>query len=193
MKNQALKKCESKTKRKGTPCQNPAGFRTDHLGEGRCYLHGGNVKGGPPENKKAVTFGIYGDCLFEEEKKIWHKIEIKTLDDQIRLVSLQLLRAMKAQKHYLRVKEEVEKVGDDLELQELMIEAGMGPMGPVNVKRIIKRKRDFTYEIDRLSGRLGDLISKNAQLKGDEMNAKERARLIKTALEEIEKNADGID
>ena len=193
MRNQALKKCESKTKRKGTPCQNPAGFRTDHLGEGRCFLHGGSSKGGPINNKHALSCGIYTDALFEDEKKVWHKIDIKTLDDQIRIVALQLYRATIAQKHYLRVKEEAERIGDNLELHELMIEAGMGPMGPVNVKRIIKRKRDFTYEIDRLSGRLGDLISKNAQLKGDEMNAKERARLIKTALEEIEKNADGID
>lgn len=26
----------------GEPCQNRAGFRTDHLGEGRCYIHGGD-------------------------------------------------------------------------------------------------------------------------------------------------------
>jgi hypothetical protein len=26
---------------KGTPCRNPAGFKTPHLGEGRCYQHGG--------------------------------------------------------------------------------------------------------------------------------------------------------
>ena len=34
-------KCESPTKRTDYPCRNPAGFRTDHPGAGRCYLHGG--------------------------------------------------------------------------------------------------------------------------------------------------------
>lgn len=33
-------KCGAKTK-SGKPCDHPAGFRTDHPGSGRCYLHGG--------------------------------------------------------------------------------------------------------------------------------------------------------
>lgn len=33
--------CGATTKRKGTPCSKPAGWRTDHAGVGRCYLHGG--------------------------------------------------------------------------------------------------------------------------------------------------------
>jgi len=34
-------KCGSKTKSGGF-CKNPAGFKTNHPGEGRCHLHGGN-------------------------------------------------------------------------------------------------------------------------------------------------------
>lgn len=30
-------------KRQDKRCQNPAGFRTDHRGQGRCYLHGGRT------------------------------------------------------------------------------------------------------------------------------------------------------
>ena len=33
-------RCAAKT-RSGTPCQNPAGMRTEHVGYGTCYLHGG--------------------------------------------------------------------------------------------------------------------------------------------------------
>jgi nucleotide-binding universal stress UspA family protein len=33
-------KCGAKTK-SGRPCQNTAGKKTDHVGEGRCWLHGG--------------------------------------------------------------------------------------------------------------------------------------------------------
>lgn len=36
-------KCGANTKRGGI-CGNPAGMKTDHLGEGRCYMHGGNSK-----------------------------------------------------------------------------------------------------------------------------------------------------
>lgn len=41
---QAGPRCERITK-KGTPCKNPAGMRTDHLGYGRCANHGGNAPG----------------------------------------------------------------------------------------------------------------------------------------------------
>lgn len=34
--------CGART-RAGEPCQNVAGFRTDHVGEGKCYLHGGRT------------------------------------------------------------------------------------------------------------------------------------------------------
>lgn len=40
-------KCGAETKSKGTPCTKPAGWRTDHTGEGRCYLHGGAT---PPKS-----------------------------------------------------------------------------------------------------------------------------------------------
>lgn len=35
-------RCGAK-KRDGKPCQHWAGFRTDHFGEGRCYMHGGRT------------------------------------------------------------------------------------------------------------------------------------------------------
>jgi hypothetical protein len=36
----ASPKCGAKT-RAGSPCRQPAGFKTDHVGQGRCNLHGG--------------------------------------------------------------------------------------------------------------------------------------------------------
>jgi hypothetical protein len=41
-------KCGAKGKTTGNPCRNPAGFKTDHVGAGRCHLHGG----GTPDGKK---------------------------------------------------------------------------------------------------------------------------------------------
>ncbi len=37
----STKTCGAKT-RAGTPCRHPAGWGTDHVGEGRCKLHGGS-------------------------------------------------------------------------------------------------------------------------------------------------------
>lgn len=35
-----MSECGAKTRANGS-CKNPAGMRTDHLGQGKCYLHGG--------------------------------------------------------------------------------------------------------------------------------------------------------
>ena len=35
--------CGAEGKRGGGPCRHPAGFRTDHPGSGRCWLHGGRT------------------------------------------------------------------------------------------------------------------------------------------------------
>ena len=40
-------RCGSKRKNGRPPCRNVAGFRTDHPGMGRCFLHGGNIPAGP--------------------------------------------------------------------------------------------------------------------------------------------------
>lgn len=40
-------------------CANPAGFRTDHVHEGRCYLHGGGSKTANKGNNYAETHGMH--------------------------------------------------------------------------------------------------------------------------------------
>ena len=42
-------------------CANKAGFRTDHVGDGRCYLHGGGSKTANKGNNYAETHGLYAD------------------------------------------------------------------------------------------------------------------------------------
>lgn len=42
-------------------CANKAGFRTDHVSEGRCYLHGGGSKTANKGNNNAETHGLYSD------------------------------------------------------------------------------------------------------------------------------------
>lgn len=60
--------CGARTKA-GTPCTHPKGFRTNHLGSGRCYLHGGKstgprtVDGKQRSRMNAKTHGLYGQIL----------------------------------------------------------------------------------------------------------------------------------
>lgn len=42
-------------------CANKAGFRTTHLGDGKCYLHGGCSSAANEGNTHAETHGIYTD------------------------------------------------------------------------------------------------------------------------------------
>lgn len=54
------KNCNARTKRR-TYCKNPAGFKTDHVGKGRCHLHGGNApKGTEHYNFKDGLRSKYG-------------------------------------------------------------------------------------------------------------------------------------
>lgn len=46
--------CGAKT-RAGTPCKNVAGYKTDHVGEGRCHLHGGKSPGAPLKHGRYAT------------------------------------------------------------------------------------------------------------------------------------------
>jgi hypothetical protein len=60
--------CNAHIRRKRVPdewdqdegfCANKAGFRTDHVGEGRCYLHGGGSKSANKGNNHRETHGLY--------------------------------------------------------------------------------------------------------------------------------------
>lgn len=48
-------------------CKMPAGFRTDHLGNGRCYLHGGRAG-------RSITHGLYSEKLKSNLKAEYDKM-----------------------------------------------------------------------------------------------------------------------
>jgi len=63
------RRCGAKT-RAGTPCQQKAGWGTDHVGTGRCKLHGGKSTGAPQGNKNALKHGRYTREAREERKNM---------------------------------------------------------------------------------------------------------------------------
>lgn len=67
-------------------CEHPAGFRTDHAGDGRCYLHGGASKSVNEGNTYAEKHGLYTQrqTYYEErspEESAWIDAVIESLLD----------------------------------------------------------------------------------------------------------------
>lgn len=92
--------CDAKT-RFGTPCKHPPGWGTDHVGTGRCKLHGGASPGAPKGNKNAVTTGereaVWLDVLPADEQQVYRVIDtdkLKQLDDEIRLTTIRERRML---------------------------------------------------------------------------------------------------
>lgn len=97
--------CGAKT-RAGTPCKQKAGWGTNHVGEGKCKLHGG-ASTGPRDkskmlnNKNGVSTheneSIVFDSLDDDEMDLLNQIDLdklKQLDNEIKLVDIRLRRMM---------------------------------------------------------------------------------------------------
>jgi uncharacterized protein YjcR len=124
-------KCGRKT-RIGGKCKNAAGFKTLHVGQGACYLHGGASTGAPKGNKNALVTGeyetLYLSTLLPPEKKLYSKIEVlpqPQCENSIRLASIREHRIM------IRIKRAEETAGKDqgLALAKSTTEQGMEPKG----------------------------------------------------------------
>lgn len=102
--------CGAKT-REGTPCKQRAGWGTDHVGEGRCKLHGGKSTGAPKQNKNAEKHGLFTKYLPEETKELAESIiDINYLDLLWQQITLQYAAIIRSQKiMYVKDKEEMIK------------------------------------------------------------------------------------
>ena len=133
---------------------------------GRCALHGGKSTGArnphrPEGNSNGLTHGIYSQRLTKDETKLWPKIPVGTLEDEIKLARLQLRRALNA---WSNAKEHIQ---GGLETAEVKVTAGTTETS----KSITRKRPDFWTLIDRLLGRVGKLEQQRAGLKLREVEA----------------------
>lgn len=79
--------CGAKT-RAGGACKAPA------MGNGRCRVHGGKSTGPKDQtgNTNAVKHGFYSDALTSDERVLYERAEVGSLDDEIRLARVKLHR-----------------------------------------------------------------------------------------------------
>lgn len=119
----ALPFCGAKT-RAGTPCKRPAGWGTDHVGTGRCKLHGGKSTGPKNQrgNKNALKTGeyesIFVDVLDPDERGLYAQMKVEVaaqLDEEIRLITIRERRMMQ---RIARLKEVEMTVVEESETEE---------------------------------------------------------------------------
>lgn len=75
------------TTRNGTPCTHGQGFRTDHVGWGRCWLHGGknqsSITHGQTRRSKQATLGERIDALLTDPDLLRVDKELALLKDHV--------------------------------------------------------------------------------------------------------------
>lgn len=127
--------CGAKT-RSGTPCKRPP------LAEKtRCRLHGG----ASISNQNAKTHGIYASTLTESEREQWNDVQIGSIDEELKLCRLRLVRALKAENEN----------GAKPELDEVTVKTSKsgGTLG--GEKKF--RRRDYVGIIDKIMARIESL------------------------------------
>lgn len=161
--------CGAKT-RSGHTCKNSA------MANGRCRLHGGKSTGPKNNhgNQNAKKHGIYAKFITDDEWQAVEKSELDTLNDELRLCKVRLLRALQAENKQGNLGDEA------LELIRKTVEPpiiGGVPIMPDDdddMAEIVKKsfeKRDYNSIIDRLIGRIQsltvtrqDLVSKSIDI-----------------------------
>ena len=149
--------CGAKT-RSGSPCQSKA------MANGRCRMHGGKSTGAPKGNKNNLKAGgIYSQFLTDEERAISAEMELGSLDEELKLCKIRLMRALKAEAEQQAQVEEFSK----LELEALNESPSLIGGLPDNDEIIQTkqfRRRDYGTIIDRLIARIESLETRRASL-----------------------------
>lgn len=134
--------CGAKT-RSGEPCK-----KSPLNGKERCKLHGGAT---PKGTQNAKTHGIYAQTLSQVERDQWDDLQLGSVDDELRLCRLRLVRALNAENEN----------GAKPELDEITVKPGID--GKASGEKKYKR-RDYVGMVDRLMGRIESLEKARAAL-----------------------------
>jgi hypothetical protein len=81
-----VKKCNAMSKRSGAPCQSPA-----ILGKEKCYNHGGRARS-HKGRRAVIKSGLYGRFFTKEERDVAKEIKPKTLEDELTLFVIKIIR-----------------------------------------------------------------------------------------------------
>lgn len=148
--------CGAKTRNGGT-CKKQA-----LIGKTRCKLHGGKSTGAPKGNQNNLKAGgIYSQFFTDEEKQLSTELELGSLDDELRLTKIRLMRALKAEAEQ---QEQIDKLELEAYTESPVLFGGIpdddGEL--ITVKQF--KRRDYGTIIDRLTARIESLETRRASL-----------------------------
>lgn len=171
-----MPKCGAAT-RSGGKCQ-----RNALAGRRRCALHGGKSSGPKNQrgNKNAAKPGsLYSQYLTEEERQIAASLELGSVDEELRLTRIRLMRALAREQEY----------GDTLEVYETIERTGGGEYSPGDEEK--RRVRDYASLIDKLTARIESLEARRATLQQQQLDAE--LKRLDAEMKRIELKDKGID
>lgn len=145
-----MARCGAKT-RSGQPCQAQA------MPNGRCRMHGGKDSGAPKQNTNAAKPGsLYSRYLTQEETAIAAAMTLGSVDEELRLTRIRLMRALAL---------EAERA-DTAELDSEVERAGAENVTAHHERHL--KVRDYAGLIDRLTARIAMLEKTRAELMKDD-------------------------
>lgn len=152
-------------------------------------MHGGKSTGAPKGNKNNLKAGgIYSQYFTAEEKKISAELELGSLDDELRLTKIRLMRALKAEAEQ---QEQIEQPELDSYSESPAIISGIPDNEEiVRVKQF--KRRDYGTIIDRLTARIESLEMRRASLVQMSLDV-ERKQLENKELSEAIRNVSKDD
>lgn len=153
--------CGART-RSGAPCK-----RAPLSGKRRCKLHGGASTGPKKGSKNAAKPGsLYSAFLTPEEEGIASALELGTVDEELRLTRIRLMRALRLE----------EERGDTAELESEVERDGAENVTARHERHL--KVRDYAGLIDRLTARVAMLEKTRKELaEGDDMDPPELIRI----------------
>lgn len=143
----------------GATCQLPAGWGTDHVGEGRCKLHGGASSGAPsgPENGN-WKHGLFSSVIRDEDKETLRRIEDMTtaakLESTLNMQVLKLRRAIEGL--------ESEERASFMDVFERVVASASAPEGEISSKDL-RQLAKMLGQNDRAIREWMDLIRRTAK------------------------------
>lgn len=150
-------------------------------------MHGGASPGGKPGNKNAVKHGLYCTGLLEGEQELFATIKAGELEDDIRMVKIQLRRAYAAQAEFERLRARTKAFDAGFEPYQRTSESHEKSVGKVKSKEtkliLTRRKRDFIHDIVRLNKILEKLERARAAIL--QYGAGERLQKAATWIDEL--------
>ena len=188
--------CGVKRRQADAVCHNRAGFRTSHLGQGRCYLHGGRSLSGPaaPSYKhgRYMTGVLHGNLAgiynqvsaarSDNPLELWEELNTQRT---LLVVALMRLQGVDAFDNYTYLKHEEEDGVIDLSVPSGKVGVGgVGVIGGGKVSSLSAPSPASTKGMSRNQKRKAGLIEITRK-DGGEVYANETKREKKSAIQPL--------